>query len=171
VVAFKNPGSVGQEVKIETQLTMDENYMPQSYRVISSIGGKARETEGAFVPGQATFKYQANGIPQQSGLLLDDYYVALDTNVFHHFIFVGRLVEFGNLLQSLDVVVPQEMDNGFLEIRDAGLEKIEVHGKKRELHHLKVDSGKLKIDLWVDDNRLLYKIALPGKNIEVLRKP
>jgi hypothetical protein len=70
----------------------------------------------------------------------------------------------------LDVVVPQEMDSGSLEIRDAGLEKIDVHGKKKELHHLKVDSGKLRIDLWVDDHRLLYRIALPEKNIEVLRK-
>ena len=170
VIAFKNPGSANQDVKIETQLTMDENYMPQSYRVKSSIGGKTRETEGVFVPGQATFKYQVNGTPHQSGLLLDDYYVVLDANVFHHFIFVGRLVEFDHSIQSLDVVIPQEMDNGVLKIRDAGLEKIEMHGKKKELHHLKVDSGKLQIDLWVDDYRLLYRIALPDKNIEVLRK-
>lgn len=170
VIAFKSPGPANQDVKIETQLTMDENYLPQAYRVKSSIGGKTRETEAVFVPGQATFKYQVNGTPHQSGLLLDDYYVVLDANVFHHFIFVGRLVELDHSIQSLDVVIPQEMDNGVLEIRDAGLEKIEMHGKKKELRHLKVDTGKLQIDLWVDDHRLLYRIALPGKDIEVLRK-
>jgi hypothetical protein len=170
VVVFKNPGPMSQEVKIETQLTMDENYMPRSYRVRSSIGGILRENEGTFVPGQATFKYLVNGTPHQSGLLLDDYYVILDANVFHHFIFVGRLVEFGNSIQSLDVVIPQEMDSGVLKIRDTGPEKIAVRGKKKELNHLKVDSGKLQMDLWVDDQRFLYKIALPAKNIEVIRK-
>jgi hypothetical protein len=170
VVVFKSPGPVRQDVRIETQLAMDENYMPKSYRVKKSIAGKSVDIEGAFVEGEATFKYEANGTPHQTGLLLDDYYIVLDANVFHHFIFVGRLVEFGNSVQSLDVVVPQEMDNGVLEIRDTGLEKIEMHGKKKELHHLKVDSGKLKIDLWVDDYRVLHRIALPGKNIEVLRK-
>jgi hypothetical protein len=170
VVAFKNPGPLSQDVKIETKLAMDENYMPQSYWVRSTIGRVIREHEGTFVPGQATFKYLVNGTPHQIGLLLDDYYVILDTNVFHHFIFVGRLVEFDNSVQSLDVVIPQEMDNGVLKIRDAGLEKIEVRGKKKELHHLRVDSGKLQVDLWVDDHRLLYKIALPAKNIEVIRK-
>jgi hypothetical protein len=171
VIAFKTPGSVSQDVKIETQLNMDENYMPQSYRVRSNIGGKIGEIEGAFVPGQATFKYQVNGTPHQNGLLLDDYYVVLDANVFHHFIFVGRLVELDNSIQSLDVVIPQETDNGVLKIQNSGLEKIELRGKKRELHHLKVDSGKLLIDLWIDDHRLLYKIALPVKNIEIIRKP
>jgi hypothetical protein len=92
VVVFKNPGLVSQDVKIETQLIMDENFMPQSYRVKSSIGGKTGETECAFVPGQASFKYQVNGTLHQSGLLLDDYYIVLDANVFHHFIFAGRLV-------------------------------------------------------------------------------
>jgi hypothetical protein len=171
-VAFKNSGAKSQEVKIETQLTMDENYMPQSYRVKSSVGGRNKEIEATFVPGQATFKYPANGILHQSGLLLDDYYVLLDANVFHHFIFVGRLIEFDNSdsIQSLDVVIPQELDNGVLEIRDAGLDKIALHGKKKELHHLKVETGKQKFDLWVDDSRLLHKIAFPMKNIEVIRK-
>jgi hypothetical protein len=172
VVAFKNPGLAAQEVKIETQLTMDENYMPQSYHVRSSIGGNTREIEGTFVSGQAMFKYQTQGIPHQQGLLVDDYYVILDANVFHHFIFVGRLVEFDNAesIQSLDVVIPQAMDNGILEIQDAGLDKITVHGKKLELHRLKVKTDKLRIDLWVDDNRLLHKIAIPVKKIEVMRK-
>jgi hypothetical protein len=38
-----------------------------------------------------------------------------------------------------------------------------------DLHHLKADSGVLFIDLWIDDQKIVYKIALPAKKIEVIR--
>jgi hypothetical protein len=46
---------------------------------------------------------------------------------------------------------------------------IPIRGRKMTLHHLNADSGMLLIDLWVDDQRILYKIALPAKKIEVIR--
>lgn len=173
VVAFRNPGKGGQSVRIESQLNMDDQYMPQTYKVRTDIAGQKGLVEGTFVPGQATFEYVLNGAPRKSGLLVDDYYVVMDTNVFHHFIFVGRLFDFSgsDQAQSLDVVIPQELDTGVLIIRDAGIQETSVRGKEKKLHHLKVDSGKLLIDLWVDDQRFLRKISLPEKNIEVIRKP
>lgn len=173
VVTFKTPGREEHSVRLETQLEMDAQYMPRAYKVKSSVDGQSRVIEGTFSPGQANFKYAVQGTPRQSGLLLDDYYVVLDANVFHHFIFAGRLVEFdaADIIQSLDVVIPQELDYGVLNIRDNGLEKTSVRGKKMELHHLKVDSGSVQMDLWVDAQHLLHKIALPARKIEVLRKP
>jgi hypothetical protein len=173
VVTFRNADKGGHSVQIESQLKMNDQYMPQTYEVRTNIDGKKGLVEGTFIPGQASFKYLLDGDPRKSGLLVDDYYVVLDTNVFHHFIFVGRLFDFSSpdQAQSLDVVIPQEMDTGVLIIRDAGVQKTSVRGKERELHHLKVDSGSLLIDLWLDDQRLLHKIALPEKNIEVIRRP
>jgi hypothetical protein len=173
VVTFRNPDKGGQSVRIESQLIMDDQYMPQTYRVQTDIDGQKGLVEGTFIPGQASFKYLLKGTPTKSGLLLDDYYVVLDTNIFHHFIFVGRLFDFSSSdqVQSLDVVIPQELDTGVLIIRDTGIQERLVRGKEKKLHHLKVDSGKVLIDLWVDDQRFLQKISLPGKNIEVIRKP
>jgi hypothetical protein len=61
------------------------------------------------------------------------------------------------------------MDAGILKITDAGTEGVLLQVKNRELHHLKVDSGPLKIDLWIDEEHVLYKIALPAKRLEVIR--
>jgi hypothetical protein len=173
VATFRNPDKGGQSVRIESQLNMDNQYMPQTYKVQTDIDGQKGLVEGTFVPGRATFEYALNGAPRKSGLLVDDYYVLMDTNVFHHFIFVGRLFDFNDSdqAQSLDVVIPQELDTGVLIIRDAGIQKTSVRGKEKKLHHLKVDSGKLRIDLWVDEQHFLQKISLPEKNIEVIRKP
>jgi hypothetical protein len=72
--------------------------------------------------------------------------------------------------QSIEVVIPQELDGGFLKVRDSGIDRQQIGGKKMDLHHLKADSGLLQIDLWVDDQRTLFKIAVPAKKIEVFRK-
>lgn len=173
VVTFRNSDKGGQSVRIESKLKMNDQYMPQTYEVRTDIDGQKVLVEGTFIPGQASFKHLMHGVARKSGLLLDDYYVVMDTNVFHHFIFVGRLFDFSSpgQAQSLDVVIPQEMDTGVLIIRDAGVQKTSVRGKDKELRRLKVDSGSLLIDLWLDDQHLLQKISLPGKNIDVIRKP
>jgi len=57
------------------------------------------------------------GIPRRSGLLLGDKFLVLDTNVFHHFVFIARLFDFNSKdkSQSMQVVIPQEMDKGILK--------------------------------------------------------
>jgi hypothetical protein len=170
-MSFRNPGGQHESVQIDTQLKMDSQYMPQTYQVGSLIGGRKRIMKSTFVPGQANFEYQADGVPGKSGLLVGDRYVILDTNVFHHFIFIGRLFNFSKTekWQSIEAVIPQEMDSGNLKIIDLGVEPVSVRGKNRELHHLKANSGPLLIDLWVDDKHVLHKIALPAKQLEVIR--
>jgi hypothetical protein len=125
-----------------------------------------------FAPGQVSFEYPVAGVQRKTGLLVGDKYVLLDENVFHHFVFLARLFDFSSKerSQSFEVVIPQELDNGTIKVSDAGKEKVALKGKKeKELHHLKLDSGLVQIDLWIDDQKIVHKIALPGKGIEVLR--
>ena len=169
---LRNSGGEGGRVRLETRLEMDADYMPRSYRVETSAGDRKGLLEGTFSPGEADFRYLLQGAPRKSGLLLDEYYTVLDANVFHHFAFVGRLFDFGDEeAQALDVVIPQELDNGTVLIRNSGRETTEIRGKEEKLRHLKLDSGQLQIDLWLDDHRVLQKIGLPQRRIEVVRRP
>ncbi len=172
VVTYRDPGNQQQNVRVETQLNMDAQYLPRSYQLKTDVGGQKGAVAGTFTPGQAIFEYQGKGNPRKSGLLVGDRYLILDTNVFHHYIFLVRRFEFGaNKPQSIEVIIPQELDQGIIKINEIGSDKISVQGKRRELHHLRADSGQLQIDLWIDDQKVLYKIALPAKGIEVIRNP
>jgi hypothetical protein len=171
VVNFRNPGNRRQKVQMETELSMDIHYLPQTYQLRTNVDGQKGTISGKLVPGEATFEYRGTGNPRTRGLMVGDRFIVLDTNVFHHYIFVVRLFDFSiDKPQSIEVVIPQELDGGVLKIREIGIERLSTGGKKRDLHHLKVDSGLLQIDLWVDDQQTLYKIALPAKQIEVIRK-
>lgn len=171
VLDFRDPGNRHQKVHMETQLNMDGRFVPRSYRLRTDVDGKIGVLEGTFDQAQAIFKYGGNGNNRRSGLLVGNSYCVLDTNVFHHFIFVARLFDYDarEKPQSFEVVVPQEMENGILRISHIGMEMIRVGGKRRNLHHLRADSGFKQIDMWVDDQRVLHRIALPERRIEVVR--
>jgi hypothetical protein len=167
---FRNPGKQQRNVRMETQLDMDGQYVPKAYMLRSEVDGEKGMIKGTFVPNEARFEYQGNGNPRVRGLPVGDRYIVLDTNVFHHFTFVARLFDIGaGKSQSIEAVIPQELDSGTLKINEVSLEIVSVKGKKRQLHHLRTDTGLFMIDLWVDDQRNLYKIALPLKKIEVIR--
>jgi hypothetical protein len=170
VTEFKDPAK-NRRVRIETQVNMDGSFLPKDYQRKTEMGGQKVSLSGKFTQGQASFEYPVAGVMRKSGLLVGDKYVVLDENVFHHFIFLARLFDFnsGKKYQSFEVVIPQELDNGTLKISDSGKEKTSVRGKDKELHHLRLDSGQVQIDLWVDDQKIVHKIALPSKGIEVLR--
>jgi hypothetical protein len=168
---IRNPADRHQNVRIETELKANGLFQPQDYRLHSTLNGQEGSIVGKFSEGEAMFEFSAGGSPSKRGLLVGDRYIILDTNVFHHFIFVTRLFDFDSSerSQSFEVVVPQELDSGILNVSNIGIEKIQVSGGKMDLHHLKADSGVLLIDLWVDDRGILYKIALPDKQVEVIR--
>jgi hypothetical protein len=171
VVQFRNLGSRRQKVQLESQLSMDSYYLPKKYQLRTNVDGQKGTITGTFGKGEATFEYRGSGNPRQRGLLVGDSFSVLDTNIFHHFIFIARLFDLSSgKEQSMEVVIPEELDGGFLKVREAGIERVQVGGKKMDLHHLHADSGLLQIDLWVDDQRTLFKIAVPAKNIEVFRK-
>jgi hypothetical protein len=168
---FRDPGKSRQTVKIETELAMDERFVPRSYQLRTDVGGQKGIMKAVFAKGEASFEFLVNKSPAKSGLLVGDRFSVLDTNVFHHFVFIARLFDFDSKEdpQSMEVVIPQEQRNGILKVRHAGLEKVDIRGGKKELHHLKADTGTVQIDLWIDAQHVLYKIAVPVKRIEVIR--
>ncbi len=171
-LSFRDPANSKQLIKLETELVMNSLFVPVKYQLRTEVNGQKGIVRGSFEDKQATFEYAVAGVPpRQSGLLVGEQYSILDTNVFHHFAFIARLFDFQSKVsvQPMEVVIPQELRNGLLQVRDAGLDSVSIRGKKRNLHHLKADSGSAQIDLWVDDQHILYRIALPLKHIEVTR--
>ncbi len=172
VVDFKNPGDSRQRVRLETNAQMNGRFVPKTYQLKSDVDGQKGTINGIFSPQQAMFEYIGGRNPRKGGLLVGDQYTILDTNIFHHFIFLVRLFKFGSREknQRFEVVVPQEQDNGVLRITELEKENIVVRGKKVEARRLKVDSGSVEIYLWVDGQRIMQKLTVPEKQIEVDRQ-
>ncbi len=173
VLEFRNPGETHQKVHFTTKLDMNAQYVPRSYELKSDVDGKKGSIVGLFKPNEVIFEYHSEGNPRRSGLLVGDQFTVLDTNIFHHFVFLARLFNFDSKekSQKFEVVIPQEPDSGFLRIADSGKESIVVQGKKIETHRLLADSGALKIQLWVDDQHTLHKIVVKDREVEVIRTP
>jgi hypothetical protein len=172
IVNFRDPGKTRKKVRLETQLSMDSRFSPRNYQLRTDVEGQKGTITGIFTPGEATFDYKGSDKPIRRGLLIGDRCILLDTNVFHHFTFVARLYDLRKGgTQTIEVVIPQELEGGKLKVSEVGLEKISIRGKKMDLHHLNADSGVLLIDLWIDDQKMLYKIEIPANKIDVIRNP
>jgi hypothetical protein len=170
VVDFRNPEVANQKVHFETTLETDGRYTPQRYVLKSEVDGKKGTITGTFRPNQVMFEYASEAGSRKSGLLTGKEYTLLDTNVFHHFSFIARLFEVGdNKAQKLEVVIPQEADSGTVTVSDAGKQNVTVRGKKVQARHLLLDTGVLKIDLWVDDARAVQRMEVPSKAVLVER--
>jgi hypothetical protein len=171
ILEFRNPTD-RKRVQMESRLEMNARFVPTNYQLKSDVDGRKGTIVGEFSPNQAIFQYgEPTGPPRKAGVLVGKEFTLLDTNIFHHFIFLARLFEFDSKepVQKFEVVIPQETDSGILSIRQAGREQIQVHGKKIDARRLQVDSGALVMQLWVDNQHILYKIAVPSKDLEVVR--
>ncbi len=167
---FRNPYNDHQRIQLETKLEMTDRYVPRRYELKSDVDGKKGAVLGEFGPNEAMFTYSKDGAPQKQGVLVGKAFTVLDTNVFHHYVFLARLYDYNSgKEQQFEVVIPQEYDSGTLKVTELNKETIAVHGKKVQAHHLQVDSGSLRLDLWSDDAHVLYKISVPSKGLEVLR--
>jgi hypothetical protein len=171
IVQFRNPAEKHQKVQFETRLNMDGHYVPRNYELKSDVDGQRGDIVGTFSSNQAIFQYSGGPSTRKSGLMVGDKFTLLDTNIFHHFIFLVRLYDFDSRekTQQFEVAIPQEPDSGFLKITELKRENITVRGKKMDAHHLRADSGTMVVDLWVDSQRILYKIVVRSKEIEVVR--
>jgi len=170
-VQFRNPANTKQRVTLETKMDMDSRYQPRSYELKSEVDGKKGTIQSSFSPNQALFAYSGSGSATRSGLLVGERYTILDTNVFHHFIFLSRLFDYGNgeKTQQFEVVIPQEKETGFVKITAVGKEDILLKDKMISTTHLKMETGLVTIQVWVDDDRIPRKIALPEKGIVVVQ--
>lgn len=171
VLQFRNPAETRQRVQMETQLEMNSRFVPLNYQLRSDVDGKKGSILGIFTPGQAMFEYSGTGSPRKAGVLVGKEYTLLDSNIFHHFIFLARLFDFESRdkVQKFEVVIPQETDSGILSVKVGGKENLKVRGKNVEARRLDVDSGAFVMQLWVDRRHTLVRIAVPSKRIEVER--
>lgn len=169
ILQFRNPVGGHEKIQLETKLDMDGRYVPRRYELKSDVNGQKGTITGTFTPNQAIFEYSP--VSRKSGLMVGDKFTLLDTNIFHHFIFIARLYDFDGKgrTQQFEVAIPQEPDTGFLKITELKRESITVRRKKVDAHHLQADSGSLLVDLWIDDQRMLLKIAVKSRNLEVIR--
>ncbi len=170
-VDYHSPADSRKKVHMETRLEMTPAYLPRSYQLKSDVNGVAASIKGSFPPNEAQFEYVTQGVPRKAGLLTGDKFTILDTNVFHHFIFLVRLFDFSSQerVQKFEVAIPQETDSGAISIKEIGMETVSVRGKNREARHLQADSGTMKVQLWVDERRQLLKIAVPSRNLVIER--
>jgi len=171
VMEFTNPADGKQKVHLETRLETDLSYRPTSYQLTSEVGHKKGSILGQFSQDTAMFEYRQDGAPKKSGVMVGPRFTLLDTNIFHHYIFLARFfnLDSGEATQRFEVVIPQEGESGFLKVRQLGTEEIQLGSRKIDTHKFEADSGSLQITLWIDDSRILHKIAVPGLGIEVLR--
>jgi hypothetical protein len=168
---FRNPANTRQRVRLESKLEMDNRFRPRSYRLRSEVDGKKGAIVGTFHPNEVFLEYGHEGKPKKTGLLVGKNYTILDTNIFHHFVFLVRLFRFDNQEagQRFEVVIPQAADTGVLKASELEKETLLVGSKKTECHHLMLDSGSVVIHLWVDKQRILRKISIPSLSLEVSR--
>jgi hypothetical protein len=150
---------------------MTATLVPTSYELKTDVDGRKGTIKGSFAPNQVIFEYVGAGAPRREGLLTGEQYTLLDTNVFHHFAFLARLVKYdgSGKQQRFEVVVPQETVSGRLTITQAGREPLQINGRKKPLHRLHVDSGALQIDMWVGERSEIQRITVPSKRIEIVR--
>jgi len=172
VLEFRNPAEPGQKVRMETKLEMDANYLPRSYVLKSDVNGVKGSITGNFAPNQVMLDFEGNGTSRRSGLLLPNRYTVLDSNIYHHFIFLVRLFDFDSKekTQRFEVLVPQENDSGILKVSELRRAEMELRGKKREVRVLQAASDALQLQLWVDRDGVLQKISVPSKGLEVVRR-
>jgi hypothetical protein len=171
VMEFQELVKNGRKMRIETEMTMNAQFTPQAYQLKTDTNGSKATMVGSFTPGQAMFEIQVSGNSKKSGLLVADRYSILDSNTFHHFIFIVRSFDFaaGKKAQAFNVIVPQEMEIGVLRVSDLGIAQTSLRGKEKDLRHLSADSGRVLIDLWVDNQKILQKISIPSKGVEAIR--
>ncbi len=172
VLHFRNPTDRHEKIQLETKLDMNGQYVPLHYELKSDVDGEKGTIVGTFAPNQAMFEYLGGPVTRRSGVVVGEKFTLLDTNIFHHFIFLTRLFDYESKQkeQRFEVAIPQEPDSGFLNISMLSQENITVRGKKTEAYHMRADSGTLVMDLWVDAQHVLQKIAVKSKSIEVVRK-
>jgi hypothetical protein len=172
VLEFRNPATPGQKVRMETKLEMNGDYVPRSYLLKTDVDGVRGSITGSFAPNQVMFDFEGKGTNRRSGLLLPSRYTMLDSNIYHHFIFLVRLFDFDSRekTQRFEVLVPQEDDSGVLKVSELRRAEMELRGKKREVRVLQAASDALQLQLWVDKDGVLQKISVPSKGLEVVRR-
>lgn len=97
--------------------------------------------------------------------------IVLDNNVIHHYqLLVDRYYQTSGGKQAFNAYIPQEAVPGVLTVQDAGMEMVDLKGRRGMLRHLVVLTDNAEIDLWADAQRKLQRLLMATVQLEALRQ-
>ena len=159
------------EYKTTPRLVLSPELRPLSYKW-SQKGPQSSDLEVDLKSPPVKAKYRTvRGEQDVREFQLPPDIVILDNNVIHHYqIAVIRFRRAGGGNQTFRAFIPQEALPGSLQIEEAGPDQVDVGGREQMLKRLIVTTDNARIELWIDKDDRLQKLAIPAAQLEVLRK-
>ncbi len=157
--------------QIRSTLRFNELFEPETYEVVQDAGPNRMRANVRFLPDRSQVTYHSDdGIDQRRIELKKDVMV-LDDNVFHHYLILSKRYDFSQGgIQEFSAFVPQQFLAGGIRISEVGREEIEIGGQTYWLRRLLIDTGELKVNLWLDEVDRLKKLAIPDSEVEAIRQ-
>jgi hypothetical protein len=158
------------ELKSFPDLVLSSQFEPLTYTWIQK-GSQSSQLEVDFRKSPAKCRYRTLiGGEDNRDFDLPKDVVVLDDNVLHQYeLVVNRLTPSGAGPQTFKAFIPQEAVPGVLTVEEIGFDSSETNAQPR-LRHLRVSTELTRIDLWVDQQRHLQRVAIPATQFEAVRK-
>lgn len=152
------------EVRTSPDLRLNSRLEPQTY-AWSQTGAQSSSLNVDFRKSPAKCRYRTvTGQEDDREFDLPADVVVLDENVLHHYALVAsRMNPSAQGPQTFKAFVPQEAAPGVLTIQ-------ELAGGGEKLRHLQVTTELSQIDLWVDEEGRLKRVANAETQFEAVRK-
>ncbi len=163
---------VPTEIETFPKLVLDSHLHPQTYSW-KLKGPEAYDLEVDFRTSPARSRLRVGG---KKGEDVRDFKlprdaVVLDNNVISHYqLLLDRYFMKSKHKQTFSGYIPQDALPGELTVEDAGPQKIKLHGAETTLEHLVVTADNARLDLWVDSQHRLQRLADPSKAMEAVRQ-
>jgi hypothetical protein len=156
---------------IRPVLQFSRFFEPINYQVVQEAGPNKTKAQVNFKTGMTEAIYDTGKESDAREIQLKKDVLVLDDNVFHQYIILLKRYDFTKGgIQEFSAFVPQQFIAGGVSVADQGIESVQVGNKNLKLQHLLVDTGELKISLWVNEKHELAKLSVPQSNVEVVRE-
>lgn len=158
----------GSETRVVGNLTLQPDGSPIAYEWTSQTD-KTNSAHILFANGIAKITLEMQGArPYEESLTFGAPLVAvLDNNLYHQYAVLARVYDWTKRgAQQLPVLIPQDMTPGTITLEATGSASSE--GKTYE--GLRVTTSDLEIDLLLDTNHKLMRLAVPSAKVSVVRE-
>lgn len=156
---------------IRSSLSFNDLFEPETYEVVQDAGPNRMRANVRFLPDRSQVTYHSDDGTDQRKIELKKDVTVLDDNVFHHYLILSKRYDFSQGgIQEFSAFVPQQFLAGGIRISDVGREEIEIGGQTHWLRRLLIDTGELKVNLWLDKDDRLKKLAIPDSEVEAIRQ-
>jgi hypothetical protein len=160
--------ATGADTKVTGNLTLQPDGVPVAYDWTAQTG----KTNGAhilFANGIAKITLEMQGArPFEQDLSFGSPLIAvLDNNLYHQYAVLARLYDWSKRgVQQLPVLIPQELTPGTISLESTG----SASSGGRSYEGLRVTTSDLEIDLLLDSNHKLMRLAVPSAKVSVVRE-